>query len=220
MYLNSTVPTSSRWPMAARQTVRTRVTITIDHMKYQHQNLYHVYNRTINQELLFRKHDNYQFFIGKIRKHILPRADLIAYCLMPTHFHLLLRPKALEIFPDQAGASRGLSRGIQDLLSTYARAYNRVYQRTGNLFQQKTRAKITGALHHSGADDKGHFTGLKQSCRCFHYIHNNPERAGLVDDILAWEYSSALDYAGLRDDGLCNYHLTSTLLKINRRAGR
>lgn len=49
---------------------------------------YHVYNRS--NESLFHNRENYLFFLRKIRKHILPFADILAYCLMPNHFHIIL----------------------------------------------------------------------------------------------------------------------------------
>jgi REP element-mobilizing transposase RayT len=55
---------------------------------------YHVYNRAHGDEQLFRSEDNYYFFLRRYKKYIEPIADTFCYCLMPNHFHLLVRIKA------------------------------------------------------------------------------------------------------------------------------
>lgn len=52
---------------------------------------YHVYNRGINGETLFREERNYRYFLNKYAHHVTPVADTYAHCLMPNHFHLLIR---------------------------------------------------------------------------------------------------------------------------------
>jgi hypothetical protein len=49
---------------------------------------------------------------------------------------------------------------------------------------------------------------------CFYYIHQNPLRAGIVDKIEDWHYSSYRDYAGLRNGTLCNQQLAKEVLDI------
>jgi putative transposase len=51
---------------------------------------YHIYNRGNNKQPIFFKPDNYIFFLKKMRQQLLPVADIIAYCLMPNHFHLII----------------------------------------------------------------------------------------------------------------------------------
>lgn len=50
---------------------------------------------------------------------------------------------------------------------------------------------------------------------CFNYIHQNPVQAGLVNKTAAWEYSSALDYAGKRNGKLINRKLAQSYLNTN-----
>ena len=57
---------------------------------------YHVYNRGINGESLFREERNYHFFLGKYATYIEPVAETYAYCLLKNHFHLLIRIRSQE----------------------------------------------------------------------------------------------------------------------------
>ena len=59
-------------------------------MKFEPNNLYHIYNRGNNSQPVFFEPENYNFFIGKIKHHLHPLVDILAYCLMPNHFHLLV----------------------------------------------------------------------------------------------------------------------------------
>ena len=55
--------------------------------------LYHLFNRGINRGTIFFDENNYLFFLYNVERYILPKMDLIAYCLMPTHYHLLILVK-------------------------------------------------------------------------------------------------------------------------------
>ena len=85
---------------------------------------YHIYNRAIAGNLLFQEPGNYPFFLTKVEKYILPKADLIAYCLMPNHYHLVLKLNTDNI-----------STAMQKLAISYAKSYNLVYNQSGHLFQ-------------------------------------------------------------------------------------
>ncbi|MFZ4414303.1 MAG: hypothetical protein ACOYOV_14565, partial [Bacteroidales bacterium] len=62
-------------------------------MQFEQGHIYHIYNQGNNKQHIFFKRENYLFFLQKIRKHILPYADVLAWCLMPNHFHLLVYVK-------------------------------------------------------------------------------------------------------------------------------
>lgn len=62
---------------------------------------YHLFNRTNNKELLFKEEENYFFFLDRVKIYIIPIADIYAYCLLPNHFHFVLKvkeEKVLKIF--------------------------------------------------------------------------------------------------------------------------
>ena len=54
---------------------------------------YHICNRGVNREDLFRNDDNYRYFLKLYAKHVEPVADTFAWCLLKNHFHLLVRIK-------------------------------------------------------------------------------------------------------------------------------
>lgn len=66
-------------------------------MDFEKNHLYHIFNQGNNQQTIFFKEDNYLFFIQKIKTHICPFADLLAWCLMPNHFHLMVRVNDVEL---------------------------------------------------------------------------------------------------------------------------
>ncbi len=59
-------------------------------MDFANGQIYHVFNRGNNSQTVFFNRENYLFFLDKIRKSILPHADILAWCLMPNHFHLMI----------------------------------------------------------------------------------------------------------------------------------
>lgn len=168
--------------------------------------LYHVYNRGNNHERIFYTDRHYQFFLGKMTCHVEPYAELLAYCLMPNHFHFLIRatedsaapyvPKGRSPAhprPASPVAMNQFAHGLQIALSSYTRAFNKSHKRTGSLFTQNTRAKQTSGPAH----------GLDYSVWCFIYIHDFPVRAGFVQHPGEWPWSSYREYAGISSFQLC-----------------
>lgn len=136
---------------------------------------YHILNRGNDRNTIFFEKENYHFFLlrlQKYRKRYGPK--LIAYCLMPNHFHLILHEKN--------GGS--IHRCMHALGTSYTKAINKRYQRTGHLFQgpfKKVRIKTNNQLLHLSR-----------------YIHLNPVEADIVKQPENWEHSSYREYVGLR----------------------
>lgn len=57
---------------------------------------YHIYNRGVNSENIFSSKENYLFFLKKFTAYVNPVCEVYAYCLMPNHFHFLIRIKSKE----------------------------------------------------------------------------------------------------------------------------
>jgi len=93
---------------------------------------------------------------------------------------------------------------IRKLLSGYARIYNNQYRQSGSVFRQKTKSKCLTEIK---IDPDARETIHDYYINCFHYIHQNPFTAGLVQRLEDWEFSSFRDYAALRSGDLCRKEL-------------
>ncbi|MDO8930202.1 MAG: hypothetical protein Q7W54_14600, partial [Bacteroidota bacterium] len=61
---------------------------------------YHIFNHANGFENIFRHEANYYFFMEKYRKYISPIAETYAYCLMPNHFHLVVRIRKRSVIEE------------------------------------------------------------------------------------------------------------------------
>lgn len=156
-------------------------------MHLKPEQIYHLYNRSNNTELLFKNEENYRYFLRKFKKRLENFLTVYAYCLMPTHFHFLIKVDAKEI--DKLRKNIGIQ------LSSYTKAINKAFGRNGSLFQQHTKAKIV--------DDETYLLRLVT------YIHQNPLRSGLVENLTTWKYSSYLDLAGYRNGTLVDHSVVN-----------
>ena len=158
-------------------------------MKLDPNNIYHIYNRGNNKQKIFFTKKNYLFFLQKIRTELKPYSDIICYCLMPNHFHFMV--STYNKFDEEK-----FSTGFKILLSSYTKAINIQENRTGSLFQQNSKVKFLTDLTNYKSNNYGLI--------CFNYIHQKPINAGLVSKMEDWEFSSFIDYAGMRNGTLCN----------------
>jgi REP element-mobilizing transposase RayT len=130
---------------------------------------YHIFSRTIGSELLFRSDENYSFFLKKYLKHCGEQFLTFAYCLLPNHFHFLVQVK------ENTTSEQALS-SISNFLNSYSKAYNKLYERHGGLFQRKFKRKQIAKDSY-----------LSQ---VMIYIHQNPQNHGIIEDFQKWKYSS------------------------------
>jgi len=185
--------------------------IKTNKMYFEKDNIYHVFNRGNNRENIFYNNENYIFFLKKIRKHIFPFCEILAYCLMPNHFHFLIfanektTQKTIKANQDR----NVFSEGIRIILSTYSQAINKQEKRVGSLFTQNTEAKLL-------ANVLNRTNKMDYVFNCFQYIHQNPIRNGLVKKMEDWQYSSFVDYCGFRNGSLCNQKLAYELINFDK----
>ncbi|MEZ4906813.1 MAG: hypothetical protein R2771_04020 [Saprospiraceae bacterium] len=66
-------------------------------MQFQNNQIYHIYNQGNNRQTVYFSDENYKYFLWKMRAYLLPFGDMIAYCLMPNHFHWLFYVRQTEI---------------------------------------------------------------------------------------------------------------------------
>lgn len=150
---------------------------------------YHIYNRGNNRESIFRTEENYRYFLQQYRQYVHAHFETYAYCLMPNHFHFLVRTKPDALRVEAApGQLSPWSKAFKNFFISYAKSFNRRYKRAGSLFQYKFKRKE-----------------VKQEdylIRLICYIHANPIAAGLCDSFERWKYSSYNALVGRRTTAL------------------
>lgn len=146
--------------------------------EYEPGGYYHLYNRGVNKRLIFKDQKDYSTFLSYLQFYLSPPRDpqadlrgdssqvkispskvlknyageieLLAYCLMPNHFHLMVKQKS----------EYGINHFMRSLCTKYARYFNTRYRRIGHLFQDTYKAvRIKNEYQ---------FTYLTK------YIHRNP----------------------------------------------
>ena len=157
--------------------------------------IYHVYNHATGDDNFFRSDENYQYFLKKYKEHIAPIADTFAYCLLPNHFHFMVRIKNEKQLSESFKLSRNLrgflhnedlnlagfiSQQFSNLFNAYSKAYNKMYDRRGALFRERFNRKHV--------DTEEYYTQL------IAYIHNNPVNHGFVETTENWTWSSYQAY--------------------------
>lgn len=137
-------------------------------MQFESGHIYHIYNQGNNRQKIFFDHENYLFFLRKIRIHILPFADILAWCLMPNHFQLMVYVNHTEIdeqlivinpgptssrtridttLEGIPGATQSRTRNfisfnksVSIMLASYTRAINKQKNWSESLFRSETKA--------------------------------------------------------------------------------
>ena len=158
---------------------------------------YHVYNRGVDKRTVFLRYGHYRRFTATIdtilntgsatiRPHynqslaLKSKVSIVAYCLMPNHYHFLLKQLTDE----------GITEFMHKLDTSYTKYINLNVHRTGRLFENTFKAKQI--------DDDASFLHVAR------YIHLNPVIAHLVSDCELWPWSSYLETIGLRDEEFCS----------------
>ena len=104
---------------------------------------YHIYSRGINGCQIFDNEENYLFFLSKFLKYLLDYVDVYAYCLMPNHFHFLIKVKSSVINnridnPNLKGLHSSasiVSKQFEKFISSYTQSYNKLNNRHGALLE-------------------------------------------------------------------------------------
>lgn len=160
---------------------------------YLENGYYHVYNRGVEKRIIFQDEQDNLVFLKNLKEHLsaptpltqgdslwkMKRApknhskeiDLIAYCLMPNHFHLLIKQNsknAMESF-------------MRSLATRYSLFFNKKYDRVGKLFQGPYKAVLI--------TEENYLLHLSR------YIHVNPQK---YTKNLEEGYSSYADFVGIR----------------------
>ncbi|MCG2725615.1 MAG: transposase [Elusimicrobia bacterium] len=164
--------------------------------------IYHIFNKSIadykifntsndflriKQNLLYYQSPKDTSFSVFIRSNEIEHSQknisvkIIAYCIMPTHFHLIL--KQLD--------NGGISKYINNISNSYSRYFNIKHNRKGPLWQGRFKNVLV-------KDDE-------QLLHLTRYIHLNPVTSNLIDKPETWEYSSYREYLNLEKNKLCDF---------------
>lgn len=158
---------------------------------FNQDNFYHIYNRGALRRSLFIEETNYRYIIRRIKECAAAcQLTCAAYCLLPNHYHLLVRQDG-EI---------PVSELPKRLFGGYSRAVNNRYGWEGTIFE--------GRFKDRQVTDEDY---LRHLCR---YIHANPVKHGLVDDLEAWPWSNYLAWIRQSEDDTTPDPLISALLAL------
>lgn len=165
---------------------------------YVAEGVYHVYNRGVAKQEIFTDSQDYKVFLMYLKeclsqpkiikqnftlqgqsfkgiprqvKNFKHKIELIAFCLMPNHFHLLIKQKEKD-------SMEGFMRSV---ITRYARYFNKKYERIGHVFQGRYKAVLV--------TEDNYLLHLTR------YIHLNPTELNIE---LTKAYSSYQEYLGLR----------------------
>ena len=155
---------------------------------------YHIYNRGVEKRLIFQDREDYTKFLYLLKVYLSPpeelrkeypllkihfvrnnlygEIELLAFCLMPNHFHLLVKQKSKQ----------AMTRLMKQILTAYSMYFNKRHERVGPLFQERYKASLV--------DSDEYILHLSR------YIHLNPIARGVSLDEFDW--SSYLYYLGKR----------------------
>ena len=137
---------------------------------------FHIYNRGNNKGIVFFNDENYFYFLRLFKKHVSEIAEVYSYCLLPNHFHFLIKIKDVNELPEKYVKDESkLHQPFSNLFNAYTKAINKNQQRTGSLFQRNYR--------------KVKINDEKQLQNTIIYINTNSNHHGL-EDYKSYKYSS------------------------------
>lgn len=163
---------------------------------FNEEGIYHVYNRTNNKEKLFLSDENRYFFLTKYKQYLSPILDTYSWCLLPNHFHFLIKIKSLtkllanfqnmnrryltstekKFLAGQIDTSVLAEQTFKRFFQSYSLSFNKYTKRKGNLFYRPfKRLEII---------KDSHFT------QAMVYIHANPMKHKIVKDFTTYRWSS------------------------------
>jgi len=193
-----------------------------DHKIFVREHCYHIFNRGVGKMNIFRGNEDKNFFLYRMKEYLYPEKKLslespegslqgrahtpyvrktlpakaftlLSYCLMPNHFHFLIRQNT----------DLPISKLLAKICTSYSKYFNKKYDRVGGLFQDCFKAVLV--------DNDSYLLWLSA------YIHQNPKVAGLVKNLQDYTYSSYLDYSNKRAGTLVDKDI---ILDVGNFSGR
>lgn len=174
-----------------------------DYKQFEKGGIYHIYNRGVGKMDIFKDEEDLKVFLHRLQENLFPQKqkkevsefykkvylrkllppdsfDLICYCLMPNHFHLLIQQKT----------ELPVSKLLLKICTGYSIYFNKKNNRVGSLFQDAFKAVP--------------IENNEQLLWVSLYIHENPKKSALVKSLEDYKWSSFLDYKEGKEQKLCN----------------
>ncbi len=140
---------------------------------------FHIYNRGVNGENIFREQRNYLYFLQQYVAYCSDVLETFAYSLLKNHFHLLVYVKEnVQVLKHNKKGKIQLnaSKQLSHFFNSYAQSINKAYSRTGPLFESPFERKLV--------DNDNYLTSL------IYYCHYNAQLHDFTKDFKEWEFSS------------------------------
>lgn len=135
----------------------------------------------LSKALLLKSEDKESFFL-KLKKESKVLVEIISYCLMPNHFHFLIRQRS----------ENGLAKFLSNFTNSYTRYFDTKHKRIGPLFQGTFRAV--------------HIETEEQLTHVSRYIHLNPVSSFVIkeEELYSYPWSSLPEFLGEEKEEICN----------------
>jgi len=168
-----------------------------DYKNFGREQYYHIFNRGNRKADIFIDNSDYQFFLLRLKQNLFPEEDkkvrlrplpvnsfsLISYCLMPNHFHFLIRQNS------DIPTSKLLSK----ICTSYSKYFNKKYDQVGQVFQDQ--------FKQVAVDINEYLLWLSA------YIHQNPKVAGLTKNLDSYVWSSYPEFVRGDNYGFCEKNI-------------
>lgn len=130
---------------------------------------YHIYNRSVGEKELFVNRQNYKFFLDRFQFYTKRILAVYAYCLMPNHFHFLIKV-------NNQAEGQEISSQLRKLFISYSKAFNLQQNRSGTLFNRHLK--------------RVEIESDEQLLWTIYYIHRNPLHHYITNDYRSYKWSS------------------------------
>lgn len=162
------------------------------HPNFEENKIYHVFARANGKEKMFISNDDYELFMIRLQKYILPIAEIYAYSLIPNHYHLMIKIKGHDellafkkfqnanFIENENWLANLITHQFSNFQNSYCKKINFLHKRKGSLFIER--------LRRLEVKDDDQFTAT------VFYIHKNPVHHSLAANMRDWPHSSYHQY--------------------------
>src|SRR3989344_3847619 len=178
---------------------------------YLSNSIYHIYNRGVNKDLIFKDEQDYKVFLNYLKEYLTSNEDspkwkvrklrnylgeieLLVFCLMPNHVHLLIKQKDKD----------SIKKFTKSLFTRYSMYFNKKYKREGPLFQGKYKAV--------NVINKDYLLDISR------YIHKNPLKftKNLTDTYSSYaHYMGNMNLSWINKNIVLGYFKESSFMQYN-----